>query len=332
MNYIYIIIFICISISVSNCSFELKKVEKFYPNGTIKETYYVDKNGIKQGDYISYFENGNYNVKTTMTDNKVLDTIYMYSNTPSNHLKLKRFINENSSSYHIGFRKNGTIHYRGLKDKKDRKIGNWIHFNSEGDTAAISQHRIINGKTYPNQIFIKDTSMYNSKHSVSFSIQPDTTRVQLGDSIRLVAKSMESRYDSIGRHSDFYVIIPEYGKSFVPDFSNVQPEAIVHKLQRIILSVKFYYDDADKSLASLMNVSLKGLSIPKDEYYKTVVFYYKPHKMGKDTIRGAFNETIAKTPGAHNLRGFVSKEIESNVIIERSLKTIYFDIPIEVVE
>lgn len=38
---------------------ELKKIETFYKDGKVKEQYFVDSKGLKQGMYVLFYENGN---------------------------------------------------------------------------------------------------------------------------------------------------------------------------------------------------------------------------------------------------------------------------------
>ena len=310
---------------LSSCQQKLKKVRTYYNNGNLKEVYFIDKNGIKQGKFIFYYENGNISYTTTITDDRT-DTIYKYSKSTDNNLVVKRFVNEDSTIYAEGLYPNHIVHYKGLNDNKYRKIGRWYFFNESGDTASIEEYKIIDGKSYLNQMIVIDTTLYDSKYGHACSIEPETTKIKIGDSIRVVAKSTISSFETDRKKPDFYIIKPRFGKSFSATFSNSVPEAIDHELQDIELSIKYNLKN------TLSKKILEGLQIAPKDYYKTVVFYYKPHKIGKDTIRGLFNEIIAETPGAYNLRRFVSTELDSDVIIERSLKTIYFDIPIEVVE
>lgn len=324
-----VVLSILSSLIIVSCSSKLRKVETFYDSGNIREFYYIDDHNRKQDDYISYFENGRIDFKTKMFNDQINDTIYEYDNTPGNPLVKKEYRQNDNITLSLGYYPNGHIYNIGRYDDKKRKIGNWIYFNKTGDTSAISEYKIIKGESYTNQIIIKDTTSYESNSGTSFHIKADTTTVKLGDSIRVLAQSVASAFESGTERSDFYIVKPQKGFKFTPDFSGTKTNVIVNEPQKIILSLKYYLEDKQKR--KILNKRLQGLNVPLKEYYKTVIFYHIPHKIGKDTIRGFFNEIIARTPNAHNLLGYSQKRGQNDSII-RDIRTIYYDIPIEVVE
>lgn len=316
-------IWIVISLNLISCTPKLKKIETFYNNGNTERVYYIDRLNKYQGTYTKFYSNGRLEYKTTMRDDKISDTTYVYENDSINSLSVKRFRNTDSSLYSIGLHQNGATDYIGLRDKYDRKIGTWIYFSRTGDTLSRFEYKIINGESYPNQIFIVDTSAYSLKHNQSCFIQPETYQVKIGDSLRVIAQSTGSPFDEDVANLLFYTTTPHYGNQFPSDFSGTTPELDYIDSQNIDLSLKYTTKD--------VNAITKGLHISPDDYYKTVIFYYKPFKIGQDTIRGLFTEMFTEKTINENKSKVIDTITNSNSS-KAELVTIYFDIPIKVIK
>lgn len=92
---------------VSACGHE--KIIETYPNGQVKTQYYVDKKGLIQGEYLSYFESGVLKEKTQMKDGLIAgDRIIYYEN---GQVEIKEFYKDSSQidGVYKAFYPNGTL-------------------------------------------------------------------------------------------------------------------------------------------------------------------------------------------------------------------------------
>lgn len=301
---------------IHSCTKSLKRIETYHTNGQIESVYFLDKDSLRQGPFIRYFDNGRIDYKADIKNNKALDTAYHYHNTAKNTIAIKKYYAEDSTIHSIGFHSNKKIHYLGSRDKKNRQIGDWIFFDAEGDTSAIFQHKIIKGKSYVNQARILDTIMFDRELNSYFQVDTDKRTVMLTDSIQVMVRSVVSSTLQLpNKTSDFYVTLPQKGYSFSSDFSNADPVDLTSKVQRIQYSMK--YEDKQNSIS---------ISYPEN-LHKIVRFYYHPSVSGKDTIRGMFTEFKILERDIPNMKLFKNQD---SLVYES--KTSYFDIPIEVVE
>ncbi|WP_103863454.1 hypothetical protein [Aquimarina sp. I32.4] len=317
-----LILFLCIS-----CKTELTKIVTKFDNGNIKRIYYIDKDSLKQGETIAYHESGRISFKTKYTNSDLRDSVYYYRDNPKNDLEMVKLFHDNGYTSYKDFHENSSLKKEGMADNNDRKIYTWTHYDKQGNKEKIAEYKIIKGKQYTNQLWylLPSGDTLNTGISMKHEITPK--KLQLGDSIRLFFQSDVAQF---GDTSDFTVTIPkDYTKqNFTPDFSNTEDEyRKPGKYSKHIYSLK--YDNTYPT---------EKETIDTTDHYKTVVFYIKPKRVGKDTIRGYFREWHSAVAGLPNLWWrYNRKDIKTmNLSDEGTYDTeeisIFFDIPIEVYE
>jgi hypothetical protein len=302
---------------ILGCKTELTKVVKKFDNGNIEEIYYIDKDSLQQGETTIYYKNGRVSIKTKYTNDDLKDTVYYYRDDEANQVRMIRYYYDDGVTYYKDFYENGNIKQKGIFDEQNKRIGIWKIYTKEGDLDFIKEYKIIKGESYTNQswVFLPGGDTINEGTSMKYKAHPK--RLKLGDSIRFFFQSSVASFQFEKKQPDFLVVIPkDYSKhNFTPDFSNI-PDYNNRTLQtKRILSLKYNNDYPEEKA-----------KIDTENHRKTVVFYIKPKKTGKDTIRGYFNEVTTRTDKYHNLQEF----IDSNDTIYFHERAIYFDIPIEV--
>ena len=315
------IVFLCLCIG---CQPELTKVVEKFDSGEIEGYYYIDKDSLKQGERIVYYKSGNIFSRTSYKDNNRNDSLYYYYDNEKNTIKAIKFFFKNHNIFFKHFYNNEILKEVGLLNTKNERLGKWSFYNKEGHIDYIKEFKIINGTSYTNQLWnlLSSGDTLNTGTSMRYEVGP--RKLQLGDSIRFFFQSDVS-YQPPGV-SDFLVAIPkDYTKeNFTKDFSNQDINGGTYSVPKQIRYSLQYMDD----------YPIEKKAIDTAAHYKTVLFYLKPTRIGKDTIRGYFDEVKSLEAGVPNIVQFLTEEEKAAMNIPEQFmtenRTIYFDIPIEV--
>ncbi|WP_062053850.1 toxin-antitoxin system YwqK family antitoxin [Aquimarina longa] len=307
---------------VVSCKKELTKVIEKYDDGTVKGYYFIDKDSLRQGERIIYHKNGKVFSKTSYLNDKRNDSIFFYYDNLSNSIEIIEFKNDDGSIYYKDFNENGKINKIGVLDGKDRKIKKWKYYTKEGTLDFIKEYKIIRGESYTNQLWLMLPGGDTIREGTSMKYKVHPRKVKLGDSIRFFFQSDVPAFKFKEKQGDFLVILPkDYTKeNFDAEFYNQESSTQNGIPTQRILSLKYNTKyPAEKT------------KIDTADHKKTVVFYLKPKRLGKDTIRGYFNEVATVMSEEHNLYEFRDKTIkDKDTVVVLDTRTIYFDIPIEV--
>ncbi|WP_103863453.1 toxin-antitoxin system YwqK family antitoxin [Aquimarina sp. I32.4] len=309
----------------NSCKTELTKITEKFEDGTTKGYYYIDKDSLKQGARVIYYKNGKIFSTTSYKNNVRNDSIYFYYDNKDNSIEIIEFWYDDKSLYYKDFYENKNVRQKGIYNKEDKRIGIWNNYNEDGTPSFIKEYKIINAKSYTNQLWqlLSNGDTLNTGTSMKYKIAP--RKVKLGDSIRFFFQPDVAQHPN---ESDFIVTIPKdyTQKNFNADFSNTEEKYYKpYKYSQKIYSLKYnntYPAEKEK--------------IDTADHYKTVLFYLTPKRVGKDTIRGYFDEMYSMSKGLPNLWWrYTKKELEAMGVEKDSTKdtdirTIYFDIPIEV--
>ncbi|WP_108868851.1 hypothetical protein [Aquimarina aquimarini] len=268
------------------------------------------------------------NTSYTRIINKKNNTMQIVEYYEGSKNKIHKTIHRKSKYDSIVYKhKNGKISLTGKATFNNKKYGIWKFQDQQGNKEKVAEYKIIQGKQYTNQLWylLPSGDTLNQGTNMKYKIAP--RKVKLGDSIRFFFQSDVAEHPN---ESDFVIVIPKdyTQKNFNTDFSNIKE--------------KFYKPGKDiKKIYSLKYTNKhpkEKTKIDTADHYKTVLFYLTPKRIGKDTIRGYFDEIYSVTKGLPNLWWkYTDKELEAMKIHKDSAKytetrTIYFDIPIEVYE
>jgi len=296
-------IFICLFIVIifSRCSRYLETKE-YFEDGGISMLYYMNKDSVKHGSVTGFFPNGKLYFKGRYINNKKSDTVFYYRNSNLNTLELRN-INISDSISKISFYSDkGWCSHEGLFNTiLGIQIGKWKFFDSDKKVIGMKEYFNINGKQFLNQAWtfenLKDTTdgFYIKK-------KIEKKKIRFNDSIKCFFQIDRSYFESKNKDSlSMSVVIPrDYAiQNFNRNFSNtakVQSKIILGEDNKI---KNKHYKSNQTSL-------------------KFVSFYWKPKRIGKDTIRGYVDE---------NFEYYPSKK--ENTLIQKK-KRFYFEHPIEV--
>ena len=302
---------------------KLEKVTLYHDNGKIKEIYYVDNDNIAQGEYKKYYESGNLRFQSIYTNNDLLDSLYYYKDTKIQQLEsVQLFINDGFKFYK-DFQVNGVVRQYGvLEVDTDLRIGKWKNFDDKGNHHFTKEYKIIDGESFTNQMWVTLPSGDTTTEGVSINYHFDKERLKANDSIYCFFQIEVAAYSHKPEIPSTSVILPEdYTKAnFNEDFSN-RPIDYIGAKKKEGIPVRRY-----SNLEQLKNIPKLAVDVPKDKYNETVAFYWKPKRIGKDTIKGYFIEEI----------DFIDKTLPANKdkdsIRIKLFKEIFFEHPIEVVE
>ncbi|TPN82389.1 toxin-antitoxin system YwqK family antitoxin [Aquimarina algicola] len=306
---IKLILFFGAIILFSSCNQELTKIEKIYDNGE-KYVYHIDKDSLKQGTVLKYYANGNINYKAIYSNDKKVDSTIFFYESKANQIEIIAYHKPNNYYYHKDFKPNGIMYQEGLKTNTHEKTGKWKYYDTlNGELDYIKEFKIIKGKRYLNQGWHFAVTGDTINDGSNMRYKPTKANIKLGDSIRLWFQAgvpFISETDS-----DYKVTIPKdfEKENFDREFTNTDsydPE------KGIPFAIK-------KSLKHDDTYPIDKAKIDTTLHRETVLFYIKPTKVGKDTIRGWFTEYID--------RSNVTFKDTSMYYVNRN---IYFDIPIEV--
>ena len=315
------LLYLFILIVLIGCKEKLTKVVKYYDNGSIKETYYIDKDSIENGEKISYFPSGRVYYKTYLTKGNYKDTVYYYRNDDKNDIKFKKFFLNNDFTYYEDFYTNGNMGQKGVLNDNDQRIGLWKNYDKDGNHHFTKEYKIIDGIEYTNQMWITLPTGDTLTEGVSIQYHFDKNKLQLTDSIYAFFQTDVSSFVLEDQEkTKVSVVLPkDYTKAnFVPDFSNrAKDPGEKEGIPAIeIQSLK----EHPNPMAVLQN------PIDTTDYKKTVAFYWKPKRTGKDTIRGYFKEKLTLVDESKPIQ--LDKDQDS--IITSYTKQIFFEFPVEV--
>lgn len=306
---------------ISSCQ-KLKKVTIYYDDGKVKETYYVDTNNRKQGENIEYYSSGNIKFVTKYTNGKYKDTLYYYWDSKKKY-KIKKKFNLDGHIYYEDFYKDGSLDKKGYYLKNRQRIGIWKNYDKDGNHHFTKEYKIIDGKEYTNQMWVTLALGDTLTESVSIKYYFDKHKVKINDSVYCffqVENSSFTKEDAA--NAKISVTLPKdyTQQNFAPDFAN-RPKGIIGSTQKTGIEVTTY-----PSIDQLQKIPKTVITVSKQMYRKTVAFYWKPKRTGRDTIRGYFKEKIT----------FTDKSLPENKDEDRIgtnlYKNIYFDHPIEVIK
>ncbi|WP_062053845.1 toxin-antitoxin system YwqK family antitoxin [Aquimarina longa] len=305
-----------------SCKKKLTKVIEKYDDGTVKGYYFIDKDSIKQGERVIYYKSGRISSQTFYKNNFRNDSIYYYRDNEKNNLYAIRYSNVDRSLYYKDFYENGKVRQKGLYSQENERIKIWKNYTKEGTLDFIKEYKIIRGESYTNQLWLMLPGGDTIREGTSMKYKVHPRKVKLGDSIRFFFQSDVPAFKFKEKQGDFLVILPkDYTKeNFDAEFYNQESTTQNGIPTQRILSLKYN-----------TKYPVEKTKIDTADHKKTVVFYLKPKRLGKDTIRGYFNEVATVMSEEHNLYEFRDKTIkDKDTVVVLDTRTIYFDIPIEV--
>ena len=136
------------------------KIEYHADGKTINAVYTVDKNGIKQGDYESYYKNGKPSIKGTYVDGKE-DGLWEYYYENGRLWKKCSYQNGEKDGLYVTYYENGQLGEKCFY-KNGRKDGPYISYREDGrlDTKYVYK----NGKRLHGQEAKKYLKEWNEAH------------------------------------------------------------------------------------------------------------------------------------------------------------------------
>ncbi|GGX12405.1 hypothetical protein [Aquimarina muelleri] len=315
------ILYLFITVLLIGCKEKLTKVVTYYDNGNIKYIYYIDKDSIRQGKEIAYFPSEKISFVSKYTDGKNLDTIYYYNDDESNGLKIKKLLFENGSTYYEDFHKNGLLKKKGFLNKNNQRFGFWKNYDKDGNHYFTKEYKIIDDIEYTNQMWITLPIGDTLTEGVSIQYHFDKNKLQLTDSIYAFFQTDVSSFVLEDQEkTTVSVVLPkDYTQAnFVPDFSNRAKDP--DEKQGIPVIEVQSLKEHPNPMAVLQK------PIDTTDYKKTVAFYWKPKRIGKDTIRGYFKDKLTLVDESKPIQ--LDKDQDS--IITSYTKKIYFEFAVEV--
>ncbi|QKX03482.1 hypothetical protein HN014_00630 [Aquimarina sp. TRL1] len=321
MNKLFFVVGIILLV-ITGCQ-QPRKITKYYEDGQLKETYYIDRKYRKQGANIEYYPSGNISFESYYTNGKFLDTLYFYFDNIEKQIEETQFYLMNNSIFYKKYHKSGKLHRVGVFDKNDQKTGVWKNYDKDGHHTFTKEYKIIDGKEYTNQMWVTLPGGDTLTESVSIHYHFDKKRVQLTDSIYCFFQIENSAFSKEeAKTATVSVTLPKdyTQENFTADFSNRPKSSFgtTEKNDTTVINIP--------SLDKQQMIPIKAAGTPKEALHQTVAFYWRPKRMGRDTIRGYVREMIS----------FIDKndpenKEEDNIRTELS-KIIYFDTPIEVIK
>lgn len=122
--------------------FKVKTWTYYSKNGKIsgKENYvYRDHMSVLEGEYITYFPNGNVEMKINYKDGKMHGDYHSYYENGTIQSKAK--LNNNATDSFEIFYPNGNINAKGPTDANFKKTGDWIYYYKDGRPEKIVTFR-----------------------------------------------------------------------------------------------------------------------------------------------------------------------------------------------
>ncbi|GGX12398.1 toxin-antitoxin system YwqK family antitoxin [Aquimarina muelleri] len=313
------ILYLFILIVLIGCKEKLTKVVTYHDNGKIKEVHHINKGSVKQGEVIFYYPSGRVSYSTVYTDGKLKDTIYYYHDNDKKELEIKKFFLNDHLIYYEDYHHKGVTKRTGTLNIDNQKVGVWKNYDKDGNHHFTKEYKIIDGIEYTNQMWVTLPTGDTLTEGVSIQYHFDKNKLQLTDSIYAFFQTEDSAFNEEDKEkTKVSVVLPkDYTQAnFVPDFSNRAKDP-----------------DEKEGIHAIEIQSLKEHPNPKTvlqnpidttDYKKTVAFYWKPKRTGKDTIRGYFKEEFS----------YYDPNDEENKNMDRILtvldKKIYFEFAVEV--
>lgn len=250
-----------------SCSKREKIIEK-YNNKTIKAIYYK-KDGILDGLYKEFYEDGNIKTEHIFRKGKKIDSSVFYF---PNDVERKRVIYYSDSlDFNTYYDKNNSILSQGytFNSNINFRVGKWAFLKKEID--SIVEYINVNNEPYVNQVWIlnkeKDT-IYNRGNFFEIYMK-DSILINELVHIRCYLRLPYYDYDS-----EMEVIIPKNVNELCHDYSN--------------------WDEIEKdTLYSLKNDRIPHRNIPSEvpkNHFADFGFIYE--KPGKKEIKGAIVEYL----------------------------------------
>ncbi|WP_438710458.1 toxin-antitoxin system YwqK family antitoxin [Aquimarina muelleri] len=316
---VYISGFFFVLILFSGCINKYNKITEYDQDGRIKRSYFIDQDSVRQGLKTIYFPNGRIASLAEYTNGIFKDTSYYYYNDKNQTISMKKMFLRNGSIYYEDFHKNGVLKKKGFLDKNDQRFGIWKNYDKDGNHHFTKEYKIIDGIEHTNQMWITLPIGDTLTEGVSIQYHFDKNKLQLTDSIYAFFQTEVSAFNEEDKEkTTVSVVLPkDYTKAnFAPDFSNRAKDPEEKE------GIPFIEIQSLKEHPNPMAVLQKP--IDTTDYKKTVAFYWKPKRAGKDTIRGYFKEEFS----------YYDPNDEENKNMDRILtildKKIYFEFPVEV--
>lgn len=270
------------------------KVEiTYHDNGKIRKEYHLI-NGVIEGSYKEFFNNGKLKESHFYKRGKKIDTTRIYSY--EGDLKVMRVHLQNGQTKYFDFYENGKIKKEGILDDKFINIGKWKFYSNEGDLTFIREYISINGNSYLNQVMKYNEDGYIFYYpSHYFEIFKTKDTFSLNDPFRAAAIIGLPIFKE--KKSEIYVVVPKNGFNFNKDFSNGNEIELdtFYNLKKDTINQKWF---------------------PEDDFSLTVAFGKKFEKIGNHNVRGFIVEYYEQEPDS---LGIIKKE---------HIK--YFEVPIYV--
>jgi antitoxin component YwqK of YwqJK toxin-antitoxin module len=193
---------------------EQEKVVNYYPNGQIKNEYYIE-NSLKMDKYKEFYENGNPKTVYFYEKGKRKDSSVHYFETSRGAMKAIKYWKDDNAYFQKDFFENGRLMRKGKLLKDNFRLGKWDLYALENYKAEVIEYFNINNKSYRNQTWklnrkgdtILGGNFYRLLHfqdTVHYN-QPSRTHFLL----------MQKLLDG-----ELFLCLPKKAKSLKADFSN----------------------------------------------------------------------------------------------------------------
>lgn len=136
---------VIIFLSLLGCS---NKKTEYFSNGNIQKEYYL-KNGILNGEYLTYFNNGNIKSIDLYANGKRIDSTIVYDSLNTQIYEIKYWSPEYNNGYYIKQFIKNQLSSEGLIIDSI-KSGDWKYYKN-GKLDQIFEYTKIKGKQYSNQ-------------------------------------------------------------------------------------------------------------------------------------------------------------------------------------
>lgn len=244
-----------------------EKIE-YYPEGSIKKSFTI-QDGKLEGEFKQYYRSGNLELKSYFLNGINIDSTIHFKDSKERKIDMiVRYLTD-SLRYNLFYNDSEQLRLEGESIGENKRIGKWIFHESGYD--SIVEYKIINAKSYANQIWAidknKDTIAQKSNYFDVYFFNKDT--IKLNNDLKVSIMLVEPYY---GYDTDIEVIIPKIDYGFKDDFSN---------LREIKLD----------TLKSLKNDGISNEGIPEDVPINHIVeFAIQFEGPGKKNIKGIIAE------------------------------------------
>ena len=204
-----------------------RTIKTKYPNGSIKELYFINKDSIKVGKYKAFYQNGKLKESRVYKDGKIIDTIKYFNNQG---MKIGGTVNFPDSIYSFEI-KNGILVKEGMNKRtsimNESKFNGWVKYYKNNRLSEKIFYRYVQGKGTVIDKYFKfnlDDGNLEREKSYYYNVNiPDTLVVNQNYEFNVYFKSNALR--TIG----FFSVTSEDLSEDFTNFENIELDTIYNE-------------------------------------------------------------------------------------------------------